>query len=264
VRGEFLPTVVQVFSFGDHFLAGEVLDLEEVDLALEPGDLRLKLYSPVLDRLVPLPQGSRGDLLRQVEPEDLIRFRFEAVGFPPQGVEEIDLGLHLLVRLGEGARDLLRGEEESLELLLEDPLKVRLRHLVAACLADVLRGVRGDPHPAAAVAEGQPGEEMDGLAGGPGLPGRALLGEEGVRAVPEFLGDDRLDFRSHPLVGGLQDPLLALAQGTSVVRAAGALGGGVADQALHRRMAELAAAAGAVAALREEAGHGEHSSVLYI
>ncbi len=73
---------------------------------MEPGDLRLKLDSPVLDWLVALPQGPRGDLLRQVELEDFIRFGFEAVGFAPQGVEEIDLGLHRLVCLREGARDL--------------------------------------------------------------------------------------------------------------------------------------------------------------
>jgi len=98
---------------------------------------------------------------------------------------------------------LLPLEKEGFELLLKDPLQVHLGHLVSAGLADVLRGVRGHVHPAAAVTEGEPREEVDRAAGGAGLA-PALLGEEGVRRVPNLLGYDRLHLRGHPLMGGLQ------------------------------------------------------------
>ena len=158
---------------------------------------------------------------------------------------------------------MLRGEEEGFELLLKDPLQVHLGHLVAAGLADVLRGVRGHVHPAAAVAEGEPGEEVDRAPGRPRLP-PPLLGHEGVRRVPDLLGHDRLHLGGHPLMGGLQVPALALAAGLRVVGAPLALRGRVADQALHGRVRELAAASRAVSALREDAGYCEEPTVLKV
>jgi len=46
-----------------------VLDLQEVDLALEPRDLRFELDAALLKGRVPLPEAARGDLSGQVEAE---------------------------------------------------------------------------------------------------------------------------------------------------------------------------------------------------
>jgi hypothetical protein len=236
------------------------LDLEEVDLPLEAGDLFFELDSPVLDRGVPLSESSGVDLVGQVELVDLIGFGLETHCLPPQGVEKLFLGSYLLVANFERRGDLLRGEEEGFELLLKDPLQVHLGHLVPAGLADVLRRVRGHVHPAAAVAEGQAREEVDRPAGRPRLS-PPLLGEESVRRVPDLLGHHRLHLGGHPLMGRLQVPALALAPALRVVGAPFALRGRVADQALDGRIRELAAASRAIAALREDAGHREEPAV---
>jgi hypothetical protein len=240
-----------------------VLDAEEVDLPLEAGDFLFESHPALLNGRVPLPEPAGVYLVCQVELVDLIGFGLEAHRLPPQGVEKLFLGGYLLVANFERRGDLLRGEEEGSELLLKDPLKVRLGHLVPAALADVLRGVRGHVHPAPAVAEGEPGEEVDGPAGRPRLA-PPLLGQEGVRGVPDLLGHHRLDFRGHPLMGGLQVPALALAPALRVVGAADAFGRGVADQALHGRVRELAAASRAVAPVGEDAGDGEEPAVLKV
>jgi hypothetical protein len=62
-RGQVVPPGVEVFGFGDELFLGEVLDAEEVDLPLEAGDLCLKLYLPILNRLVPCPEAAGGDLV---------------------------------------------------------------------------------------------------------------------------------------------------------------------------------------------------------
>jgi len=99
-----------------------VLDLQEVDLPLEAGDLFFELASPVLDRGVPLSEPSGVDLVREVELVDLIGFGLEADCFPAEGVEKLFLGGYLLVANFQGRGDLLRREEEGFELLLKDPL----------------------------------------------------------------------------------------------------------------------------------------------
>jgi hypothetical protein len=260
--GEVFPPTVKVFGFGDDFLLGEVLDLQEVDLALETGDLCLKLYLPILDRLVPGSEAAGGEVPGAVELEDLFSVSLEALRFPMEGLQEIGLGLHLPVGHFEGGGDLLGREEELLELLLKDPLQVHLGHLVPAGLADVLRSV-AYVHPGPAVAEGETGEEVDRPAGRPGLA-LPLLRDQGIGRVPNLLGDYRLHIRGHPLMGGFQVPALAVAAGAGVVGAPGALGGRVADQALHGRMGELAAASRAVSPVGEDAGDREEPAVLYI
>jgi hypothetical protein len=105
--GEVFPTAVEVFGFGDDFLLGEVLDLQEVDLALEAGYLCLELYLTVLDRLVPYPEAAGGEVARAVELEDLIRVGLEALRFPQEGLQEVGLGLYLLVGHFERGGNLL-------------------------------------------------------------------------------------------------------------------------------------------------------------
>jgi len=86
-RGEVVPPGVEVFGFACELFLGEVLDLQEVDLPLEAGDLLFELASAVLDRGVPLAESSGVDLVREVELVDLIGFGLETHCLPPQGIE---------------------------------------------------------------------------------------------------------------------------------------------------------------------------------
>ena len=84
----------------------------------------------------------------------------------------------------------LRRELRSLRLEWEAYPGERL---VAAGLADVLWGVRGHIHLAAALAEGEAGEEVDRPAGGTGLPS-ALLRDQGIRR--EAMKESTVDWNS--------------------------------------------------------------------
>jgi hypothetical protein len=155
--------------------------------------------------------------------------------------------------------DLYRVEEEVPELLVENPLQVDNRDLVPALPADPLRGVRGDVHLRAALAEGHPGEELDSrttLALGLGRP----LGEEGSALVEEFPGHDRLDVGPDPLAFGLEQPFDAIASG--VVGAVKALGHRVREEPPDGRLGEGLALAVAVAGFVEEPGYPADPSVL--
>jgi hypothetical protein len=81
---------------------------QEVDLALEPGDLGFELDAALLDGRVPLSEAARSEFPGQVEAVDLLGFLGEARIFPPQPIEEVELGPEILVGFREGGPDRLR------------------------------------------------------------------------------------------------------------------------------------------------------------
>jgi hypothetical protein len=167
---------------------------------LEAGYLLLELPRPLLKRTVPLPEAIGAQLVIEVEAVGLVHVIPEPPLFADEHVEEVALFPKSPVPVREVSGDLLLGEEEYLELRLEDPLQVVDGNLVAALVADPLRGVRRDVELGAAVAEGEAGEEVDGLAGGRLL--LALL-KEGVGPLPDLLRDNGLDAGVYPLRLGL-------------------------------------------------------------
>jgi hypothetical protein len=238
-----------------------MLDLQEVDLTLKPGDLRLKLVSPVRERAIPGPEALRVEFACEVELIDLLGFLREAFILAAHGVEEFLLRVEVPVGAGEACRDRCGREREAPQFPLEDPLQVRLGHLVPAALADVLRGVRGHVHFAAALAEGEPGEEVDRPPGSLALA-EAPRVDDCIRRIPEVGRHDGFDRHQDPLMRGLEDHPLAMRVRLGVVRAVLALRVRVFEEERNRRLGEGSAGAGPVAALVQDARDGLVTAVL--
>jgi len=104
--------------------------------------------------------------------------------------------------------------------------------------ANVLRRVRGHVHFAAAFAEDDSGEELHGFLRGR-LAVRAAVGERRVHAVPQVLGNDRLDGMEHPFGLGFEVPALFVAEALRVVHAMAAGRRRVREEPVHGGGGEL-------------------------
>lgn len=130
---------------------------------------------------------------------------------------------------------------------MEDGVEVFDRHLVPAVGADVLGAIRGHIHLVPAAAVGEAGKEVDDALGRT-LSFGPLLIEHHVALVPEIFRNDSFDLVKYPLTFGLQLPCLLAPGRLGVVRAADALPGGVAQQAIDGRVGEGRAVACAIPA----------------
>ena len=70
--GKALPPAGEVPGLAQDFVAGKVLDPEEVHLPLETRDLVLQLLEPPLKGLVLPPEALGGDLVPDIEAVDLV------------------------------------------------------------------------------------------------------------------------------------------------------------------------------------------------
>jgi hypothetical protein len=244
---------VEVARLFDRHLLREVGDLEDIDFSLELRDLVVELVAALGQRSVLCPETCFVDHSRLVEVVELVDLDSDLLSILLKDGEEFGLGFDRLVGLDQVRSYLLVGEEEVLDLVMKYRLKVVERDLVPAFLAGVLRVVRGYVHLLAAGAVRKAGEEVGGGPGGT-LPPIALLVQVEVALDPEFLRDDRFDFKEHPLGFRLEDPgALAPVGALRVVGAANTLGDGVAQEPVDGGVGELAALPGPVPPLIEHA-----------
>ena len=177
----------------------EVLDLEEVDLALEFRDLGFELIEALLKRLVLASKSFGGDLVLHVEVVDLLHLPFERPALVLKDGEELGLLGDRAVSLVEVGGDVVFGEEKISELFLVDGFEVAGRDLVPALPAGVLGRVRRYVHRLAAPAVRDAGEDVVRRLPGDLLRLRLLPGQDRIALLPELLGDDRLDVTKYPL-----------------------------------------------------------------
>ena len=188
------PAAIQVAGLGQDLVLAEELDLEEVDLALEPGLLVLNGLEALLEGAVGAAEPFRGDLVGHVQAVGLVHLLPGLAGLGLEAPQPLLLGLDLLVRLPEVLGHVLGREEEVPQLLVEDGFDVTNADLVPALPAEVLDapGTGVDVHHAAAVTLGDAGEEVGRL--GTGLPELFPLSvEDGHALGPGLLRDDGLD-----------------------------------------------------------------------
>ncbi len=245
---------VQVPGLGQDLVPGKVLDLEEVDLALQPGDLVLELLSALLQGAVGAAEAVSADLVLHVKPVHLLHLLVHPALFGLEPVQERPLVRDRLVSLLEVVGHLLRRKEELPKLLLEDGLQIDDGDLVPAVAAHVLRGVGGDVHLLAAGTDREPGEEVHCLSCR-ALAALSPFVEECVALLPQLHRHDWLHLAQDPLVPGLLDPVLLVAEAPRVVGPADPLGRWVAEEPLYGRVAEAGAVPRAVALLIEKSGH---------
>jgi hypothetical protein len=189
---------------------------------LEPREFLFHALESLFRRPVGAPEAVGRDLVVQVEAVGLVHLLPDSGRLGFQGRESPLLGLDLVIRLAEMLGHIFRGEEEALELLVEDRFQIAEGNLVTAAVASVLGGVRGDVHPLATVAEDHPGEEMRWRST---LAVRLMTAvfEQRVAPLPEFTRNDRLDGDKHPVLLGLEFPVPTLSSRAGVVRAANPL-----------------------------------------
>jgi len=192
--GQGRPAIVQIAGLGQQLVSAEVLDLEEVELALEPGQFVFQPLEAFFERLVRPAESVGRDLVTEVEPVGLVHLRPDLRGLRLQGDQPFFLGLDLLVSLTQMPGHVFGREEEVLELLVEDGLDVGDADLVPALPADVLAALIAGVHVhhAAAVAVGNAGKEVERF--GAGLAKfLSLLVQDGHALGPDLLRYDRLD-----------------------------------------------------------------------
>src|SRR6185369_14929476 len=253
LEGEGRPAGIERACFHGEVCGRKLLDLEEVDLPLESRDLGVELAGALLKGAVTLSEALSRQAVLLVKAVELVHFNGQPGAIPEQsGDEFFPLAKHL-IPLPQILGYLNGIEEELSELLVEDPLQIYDRDLVATGLADPLRGVRGHVHLGPVhPAERHAGEELDGgtaLALGFG----GALREVGVALVPEFGRDDGWNNVPDPFAFGLDEPFLPVASG--VIGAVEALGNRVLEDVPDGRFAEGLALACPVPSLVEEPSH---------
>src|ERR1035441_1791111 len=134
------------------------------------------------------------------------------------------------VGAGKMGLNLVFGNEEILQFLLENGLDVHDGDFVAAFGADIFWRAGEHIHLGSASAKEQAREELHGL----GARGFSVLAglEDVVALFPKVFGDNRLDRREHPIRFGLGDEL-AFVVAIGVIGPIHALGGGVLKEAGH-------------------------------
>jgi hypothetical protein len=252
VIGESRPAAVQAPCLLDGFLFREVGDTQDVDLGLDFRDLVIELGPALGKGTVLLPEALFVDHPGLVEVIELVGLGFELPGFPFEEGEELLLFLDGLARLLKVGGNLCIGEQEALDLFMEDGFEVIKRHLVPALLAGVLRAVRRDIHPCPAGAERQPGEEVhDCLSRF--LEALALAIEKDVALAPELFGDDGWRGKVYPLLFRLKRPGTFLAvRVLGVVGPTGTFSDRITDEAIDGGVGKLAAVSCPVALLVQE------------
>lgn len=156
--GEARPALVEVAGLRQDLVAPEVLDLEEVELALQPRQLRLEGRQALLERLVGPAEALGGDLVADVQAIGLVHLLADLGSVSLEGGEPFLLLVDLLVGPSQMRRHILRREKEALELLVEDRLEVPDRDLQVAAVADVLGHVGGNVELVTTLTEGVAGE----------------------------------------------------------------------------------------------------------
>ena len=148
--------------------------------------------------------------------------------------------------------DLVRRDEEVVELFSIDGFQIGHGDFVAAGRADVFRRSGPDVHFLTAVAERIASEEVLRFARG-ALHARALTGDEAEAFLPELFGNDRLDRVVDPLAFGLHGPVFPTIVRAGVVRAVQALGRWIFEKPGHGRVGKQRAVSGPVAPLVQNA-----------
>jgi len=138
LEGEVSPSGVEALGFGQDLVGGEVLDAEEVHLALETRNLFVQLAESLVEGPVEVAEGFRSEAVIHVGSVDFPPLGFDGLVLALQPLKEFFLFPNLAIGLVQVGGHLLRREEETLELLFEDGLQINGRDFVAAARAHVL------------------------------------------------------------------------------------------------------------------------------
>lgn len=155
IFGQTRPAGVEVAGLSDDLFLRELRDLQDIDFGLESRKRIFELALPFGQWSVLHPEAGLVDRFRLVEVVEAVDFFPKLAALRFQGRDEIFLPLDDGVPGRQSPSDLVDGEEEALELLMEDGFQIIDRELVPAARADVLRGVRGHVHFLAAGAVGK-------------------------------------------------------------------------------------------------------------
>jgi len=158
---ESIPSVNQVFGAGQHFFLRQKRDAKHVSLGLDAGDFGVELFKAESQLLVPRTESLLVQNVCLVQLDQLVSFASDFLPFGVETRKKLFKGVQLLVAEFHMVGNLRRREDKRPKLFLENLLQVIDRNLVAAVLAGVLRAVRGHIHRRLALAEREPGEEMN-------------------------------------------------------------------------------------------------------
>ena len=99
--GQGRPSTIQVTGLGQNLILAEQLNLEEVDLSLEPGQFGLQSLEPLFERLVRPAESLRRDLISQVQAVGLVHLLPDLARLGFERCQTLFLGLDLLVCMAE-------------------------------------------------------------------------------------------------------------------------------------------------------------------
>jgi len=115
---------MEVPGSGEDLVSGEELDLHEIDLALETGQLFLELLQALLQGAVLAAKALDRDLVGDVGAVNPVHFGPDPGFLLAELLQGLFLARQGLVGPGEVGGHVIRREEEPLELLLEDGLEI--------------------------------------------------------------------------------------------------------------------------------------------
>ena len=207
-RFEEVKALSQTFCVCKGLVSGQELDAKEVDLALEPGRLVFELAEALFERLVAPAEAGDRNLVGLAQAEQLVDLAADLLGLGVEGPEQFLLGGEGGVGAFEDLGDRLL-VEEALGPVHEDRFEVGLGDLVPALPADVLRRVARHVHLGAADADGQAGEQVEGL------PARGPAVERPEFGPPVTLGKEN-PLRLEDLIEAAKSGLAVKGDATSV------------------------------------------------